>query len=102
MAQTVRNLPAMRETQVRYLGQEDPLIKIMDTYFSTLVWRILWIAEPGGLQIMVLQRVRHNRATNIFTFSFHSQLYMTTGKTIALTTWTFVHKLISLLLKYAA
>ena len=50
----------LQKTQVQYLGQEYPVIKIMDTYFSTLVWRILWTEEPGGIQIMVLQRVGHN------------------------------------------
>ena len=50
MAQTVKNLPAKQETQVRSLGQEDPLKKGMTTHSSTLVWRIPWTEEPGGLQ----------------------------------------------------
>ena len=45
-------LPAMLETWVRYLGQEDPLQKDMATHFSTLAWKIPWTEEPGGLQSM--------------------------------------------------
>ena len=48
----VRNLPAMWETQVRFLGQEDPLEEEMATHSSILAWRILWTEEPGGLQSM--------------------------------------------------
>jgi len=51
-AQTVNNLPAVRETWVRSLGQEDPLEKEMATYSSILAWRIPWTEEPGGLQSM--------------------------------------------------
>ena len=47
MAQTVKNLPAMRETQVQSLGWEDPLEKGMATHSSILVWRIPWPEEPG-------------------------------------------------------
>ena len=50
MAQTVKNLPAMRETQVRSLGQEGPLEKGMATHSSILAWEIPWTEEPGGLQ----------------------------------------------------
>ena len=57
MAQTVKNLPAMHETRVRSLGQEDPLEKEMATHSSILAWRILWIEEPGRLQSMRSQRV---------------------------------------------
>ena len=52
MAQTVKSLPAMEETQVQSLGQEDPLEKEMATHFSILAWRIPWTKEPGGLQFM--------------------------------------------------
>ena len=48
----VRNLPAMQETRVQSLGQEDPLEKGMATYSSVLAWRIPWTEEPGGLQSM--------------------------------------------------
>ena len=50
----------MRETQVRSLGQEDPLEKDVATHFSTLAWKIPWMEEPGGLQSMGLQRVGHD------------------------------------------
>ena len=50
MAQLVRNLPAMPETQVRSLGREDPLEKEMATHSSVLAWRIPWTEERGGLQ----------------------------------------------------
>ena len=60
MAQMVKNLPAMQETQVRSLRQEDPLEKEMATHSSILAWRIPWTEEPGGLQSMRLQTVGHN------------------------------------------
>ena len=60
MVQTVNNLTAMQETQVRSLGQEDPLEKDIATHSSILAWRILWAEEPGGLQSMGSQRVGHN------------------------------------------
>ena len=52
MAQTVKNQPAMQETQVQSLDQEDPLEKGMATHSSILAWRILWTEEPSGLQSM--------------------------------------------------
>ena len=55
MAQLVKNLPAMQETQVRSLGQEDLLEKGMATHSSILSWEIPWTEEPGGLQSMGLQ-----------------------------------------------
>ena len=57
VAQMVKNLPAMQETQVRSLGQEDPLEKEMATHSSIFAWRIPWTEEPGRLQSMRLQRV---------------------------------------------
>ena len=60
MAQMVKNLPAMRETQVRSLGWENPLEKEMGTHSSILACRIPWIEEPGQLQSMGLQRVGHD------------------------------------------
>ena len=48
MAQTVKDLPAMQETQIQSLGREDPLEK-MSTHSSILAWRIPWTEEPGGL-----------------------------------------------------
>ena len=50
VAQSVKNLPAMQETQVRSLGREDPLEKEMATHSNILPWRIPWTEEPGGLQ----------------------------------------------------
>ena len=50
VAQTVKNLPAMRETGVRSLGREDPLEKEMATHSSILAWAIPWTEVPGGLQ----------------------------------------------------
>ena len=49
VVQTVKNLPAMQETWVRSLGQEDPLEKEMATHSNSLAWRISWTEEPGGL-----------------------------------------------------
>ena len=56
-------LPAMQETRVRFLGLEDPLEKEMATHSSILAWKIPWTEEPGELQCMGLQTVRHNLAT---------------------------------------
>ena len=55
VAQSVKNLPAMLEARVRFLGREDPLEKEMATHSGILAWRIPWTAEPGRLQSMVLQ-----------------------------------------------
>ena len=60
MAQTVKNAPAMQETRVQSLGQEDPLAKGVATHSSILAWEIPWTEEPGGLQPMGSQRVRYN------------------------------------------
>ena len=60
VAQTVKRLPAMRETQVRFLGQEDPLEKEMAIHSSTLAWKIPWTEEPDRLQSMGSQRVGHD------------------------------------------
>ena len=53
----------MQETQVRSLGGEDPLGKGMVTHSSILAWEVPWTEEPGGLQSMGLQRVRHDIMT---------------------------------------
>ena len=60
VAQMIQYLPAMQETQVQSLGQEDPLEKGMATQSSILVWRIPWTEEPGRLQSMGSQKVRHD------------------------------------------
>ena len=59
-AQMVMNLPAMWETWVQSLGQEDPLEQGMATHSSIPAWRIPWTEKPGGLQSMGLQRVGYN------------------------------------------
>ena len=56
----VKNPPAMQETPVQSLGQEDALEKDMATHSSTLAWRIPWTEGPGRLQFMDLQRVRQD------------------------------------------
>ena len=60
MAQMVKNLPAMQETQLQFLRQEDALGKEVATYSSILVWRILWTEETVRLPSMGSQRVGHN------------------------------------------
>ena len=60
VAQTVKNLSAVQETQVQPLGGKGPLGNGMATLASVLAWRIPWTEEPGGLQSMGSQRVRHD------------------------------------------
>ena len=60
VVQMVKNPPALQETWVLSLGQEDPLEKRTATHSSILAWGISWTEEPGGLQFMGLQRVRHD------------------------------------------
>ena len=60
MTQTVKSLPAMWEARVQSLGPEDPLEKEMATHSSILSWRIPWMEEPGRLQPIGSQRVRHD------------------------------------------
>ena len=60
MAQMLKNLPVMQETQVQSLGWEDPLEKGMATDSSILTWKIPWTEESGELQSMGLQRVGHD------------------------------------------
>ena len=74
MAQTIKNLPAKQETQVRSLGQENPLDKGMAAHSSILVWRILWTEEPGRLQSWghkesdMTERLTQNIIIDIFSF----------------------------------
>ena len=63
----VKNLPAMQETQIRSLGQEEPLEKGMAPHSSILAWEIPWTEEPGGLQSTWSQRVGHDLMTNTHT-----------------------------------
>jgi len=60
VAQRLKNLPAMQETWVRSLGQEEPLEKEMATHCSILAWKIPWTEEPGGLQSTGSQTVGHD------------------------------------------
>ena len=71
VAQRIKRLPAMQETWVQSLGQEDPLEKEMATHSSILAWRIPWTEEPGELQSTGSQRVGHNWVTSLqFHFCF--------------------------------
>jgi len=56
----VKYMPTMQETQIQFLGQDDPLEKGMAIHSSILAWRIPWTEEPGRLQSMGLQRVGHD------------------------------------------
>ena len=60
VSQTVRNLPAIRETWIQSLGREDPLEKEMAIHSSILAWEIPWTEKPGELQPLGSQRVGHN------------------------------------------
>ena len=65
VAQMLKHLPATWETRVQSLGREDPLEKEMSTHSSILAWRISWREEPGGLQSMGLQGVKHDWMTSL-------------------------------------
>ena len=83
VTQMVKNLPAMQETQVWSLGQEDPLEKGIFTHSSILAWRIPRTEEPVRLQSIGLQRFAYDCTTNIFTFIYiyiyiHTHTYMHT------------------------
>ena len=65
MAQWVKNLPDLQETQVQPQGQEDPLEEGMATHSRILPWRIPWTEEPGRLQSTGSQRIRHDLATGL-------------------------------------
>ena len=64
VAQMVKNPPAIQETQVQFLGQKDLLEKGLATHSTILAWRIPWTEEPGGLQSIGSQRVRHDLNTS--------------------------------------
>ena len=70
VAQMVKRLSTMQETRVRSLGWEDPLEKEMAIHSSTIPWKIPWTEEPGRLQSMGWQRVRHDWATSLSLFTF--------------------------------
>ena len=75
----------MQETGVRSLGWEDPLEKEMATHSSVLAWRIPWTEEPGGLQSMGSQSVRHDRVTDTYTPDTHVTLTYTPDTRVTLT-----------------
>ena len=60
MAQMVKRLSTMRETRIQCLGWEDPLENEMAIHSSTIAWKIPWTEEPGRLQSMGSQRIRHD------------------------------------------
>ena len=72
VAQRVRHLPAVQETWVQSLGQEDPLEKELATHSSTLAWKIPCTEEPCRIQSMGLQRVGHDLSFTFFTFTLPS------------------------------
>ena len=78
VGQTVKNLPAVWETWVWSLGWEDPLEEGMATHSSILAWRIPWTEEPGGLQSMGSQGVRHDWVTKHSTAAFQIYFYAAT------------------------
>ena len=73
VTQTVKRPPKMWETQVHSLGWEDLLEKEITTHSSILAWKIPWMEEPGRLQSMRLQKVRHDWATSLSFFSFWAE-----------------------------
>ena len=60
LAQRVKRLPAMQETRIRFLDQEDPMEKEMATHSGTLAWKTPWTEKPGRLQSMGSPRVGHD------------------------------------------
>ena len=79
VVQMVKNLMAMQKTQVRSLGQEDPLEKGMATHYRILAWRIPWTGYSlCGLQSMVSHRIGHNWATNTLLFLLQG-IFLTQG-----------------------
>ena len=83
VAWMVKNLPAMQETWVWSLSWEDPL----ESHSSILAWRIPWTEEPGRLQPMMSQRVRHDWTTNTFAWLYLNQLSIFQG-TVVLQVWS--------------
>ena len=69
VAQMVKKLPAMQETEVQSLGQEDPLEKGMETHSSILAWEIPWTEDPGGLQSMGHKELGTTTFYSVFTLS---------------------------------
>ena len=89
--QMVKHLPTMWETQVRTLGWEDPLEKEMATHSSTLAWKIPWTEEPGRLQSIGSQRVRHDWATSL-ELVFHCITYYLLSSPCYIKTFLFLRE----------
>ena len=79
MAQTVKSLPAMRETQVRSLGLEDTLEKETATRSKILAWKIPWMEEPGRLQSIGSQRGGHDSVTSLSLSVVKTQHFHSSG-----------------------
>ena len=75
VAQTVKRLPAMRDTQFRFLGREDPLEKEMAIHSSTLAWKIPWTEEPDRLQSSGVSKSRTRLSDFTFTFFVYSRAH---------------------------
>ena len=88
VAQMVKNPPAMQETWVQSLGWEDPLEKGTATHSSILAWRIPWTEEPGRLQSMGLQTVRHDWAAFFSSFSKLEGVYVLSRLVVSDSLWT--------------
>ena len=80
VAQRVKSLPTIRETQLWSLSREDPLEKAMATHSSVLAWKIPWTEEPGRLQSMGPQRVWHDWATSLHFTLLHFKCYIQWGR----------------------
>ena len=90
VAQTVKRLSTMQETCVPSLGREDPLEKEMAIYSSTIAWKIPWTEEPGRLQSMGSQRVRHDWATSLSLslYTIMIRFYILIIKWVLTTIWS--------------
>ena len=75
IAPTVKRLPAVRETRIRFLGRESPLEKAMAIHSSTLAWKIPWTEEPDRLQSRGSQRVGHDWATSLHFTALKEELH---------------------------
>ena len=82
VAQAIKNLPEMQETQVRSLGREGPLEKWMATNSSVLAWKIPWTEEPSRLKSMGSPRVGHDWVTDTFKINFSGQAHRSYPRTV--------------------
>ena len=100
VAQRLKCLPAMQETRLRSLSQEDPLEKEMATHSSILAWRIPWREEPGGLQSMGSQRVGHSWANSLTHSLTQCECYLNSCQNMSNSSTAFWNFLESLFLEY--